>query len=732
VNIPNFLTTSDNSFTGFFSITSVPDTTHFVYQTYASGSTSAIGGTFYWYRCNYITWSPVTGAFRYIVYTDRGTPGTFNILGVSRAVNPGFPNSYKEGNFAIEDYGSPMMDNFTMYPWYVPATAPSTATHDLLVTTITNISGTTITLGANAGNTTTSSNIVLDTTPIVRNILSTNGGGRYPLYFPLGGGFAFNSVLDMGAVAGSTSWIGGGQAFYDTLIWRWPHWSGITPARSSQSDTAFEWESYPIVTCNVAPCVFVREAATGRIEGLNFQLGEGGTGNPNTVNGNQALILLSDGGGGGTRVTYSQINFAMGSGNDYMNMAMEFRGSPNTDPYAQSDGSGNFREITTDSGPGGQGQGRTTTPAAFFQAAGHVQIESLFMAWRGWAFRPSQPYSRLHVGYSYIQGGLIPSFTILGNTGNDYDYNGPSSMQVYLDAMNQDTATSPFIAELNSTWTTTANLMAATPWIAGINGPFATGSQFGEVHGVYAGPQTMTGARFGNNLLGVNGAGAINIDLPGGGTATLAKVSGGSVPAGTYTEQIAWVDAFGREGGLSYAASITITAADVTAGNQTIQVTPPAAPAGLGVVGYTIYRNGIKTGTGSNQCPTVTLGTPFNDTLGYGNPCGIGAPLTPGGSSVYLGPTGMEAPSYRSAAAGFATVAAAATAVTVSNAAVTADSQILVTEDSSLGTKLGVTCNTTTGRTYSVTARTAGTSFVITSSAAPTTNPACLSYSIVN
>jgi hypothetical protein len=305
-------------------------------------------------------------------------------------------------------------------------------------------------------------------------------------------------------------------------------------------------------------------------------------------------------------------------------------------------------------------------------------------------------------------------------------------MQVYLDAMSQDTATSPFIAELNSAWTTTVNLMAATPWIAGINGPFATGSQFGEVHGVTAGPQTMTGARFGNNLLGVNSAGAINIDLPGGGTPTLAKVSGGSVPAGTYAEQIAWVDAFGREGGLSHGASITITAADVTAGNQTIQVTPPAAPAGLGIVGYTTYRNGIKTGTGSNQCPTMTLGTPFNDTLGYGNPCGIGAPLTPGGSSVYLGPKGIEAPSYRSAAAGFATVAAGATTVTVSNAAVTADSQILVTEDSSLGTKLGVTCNTTTGRTYTVRARTAGTSFVVTSSAAPTTNPACLSYSIVN
>ena len=84
------------------------------------------------------------------------------------------------------------------------------------------------------------------------------------------------------------------------------------------------------------------------------------------------------------------------------------------------------------------------------------------------------------------------------------------------------------------------------------------------------------------------------------------------------------------------------------------------------------------------------------------------------------------------AAAGSVSIAAAATTVTVSTTAVTANSQIFIQEDSSLGTKLGVTCNTTTGRDYTVTARTAATSFVVTASAAPVTNPACLVYTIVN
>lgn len=85
-----------------------------------------------------------------------------------------------------------------------------------------------------------------------------------------------------------------------------------------------------------------------------------------------------------------------------------------------------------------------------------------------------------------------------------------------------------------------------------------------------------------------------------------------------------------------------------------------------------------------------------------------------------------------SSAAGRISIAAAATTVTVATTAVTANSEIVIQEDSTLGTALSVTCNTSIARTYAITTRTAGTSFVITASAAPVTNPACLSYKIVN
>ena len=87
------------------------------------------------------------------------------------------------------------------------------------------------------------------------------------------------------------------------------------------------------------------------------------------------------------------------------------------------------------------------------------------------------------------------------------------------------------------------------------------------------------------------------------------------------------------------------------------------------------------------------------------------------------------------APAGSFVIAASTTSVVVDTTAVTANSQILVTEDSSLGTKLSATCNT--GDTIAadapkVTARTAGTSFTVTVTGTISTNPACYSYLIIN
>jgi hypothetical protein len=85
-----------------------------------------------------------------------------------------------------------------------------------------------------------------------------------------------------------------------------------------------------------------------------------------------------------------------------------------------------------------------------------------------------------------------------------------------------------------------------------------------------------------------------------------------------------------------------------------------------------------------------------------------------------------------SAITGMVIISPGSKTVTVSSSPVTSNSEIFVQEDSSIGTLLSVTCNMTLGRTYTVTSRTAGTSFIITASAVPITNPACLTYRVIN
>lgn len=83
-----------------------------------------------------------------------------------------------------------------------------------------------------------------------------------------------------------------------------------------------------------------------------------------------------------------------------------------------------------------------------------------------------------------------------------------------------------------------------------------------------------------------------------------------------------------------------------------------------------------------------------------------------------------------SASAGAFTVAAAATTKVVNTTAVGLNSQIIVQQDSSLGLRLAVTCNTTVNP-WIVTARVPGTSFTLTTTA-PVTDPACFNFEIIN
>lgn len=84
------------------------------------------------------------------------------------------------------------------------------------------------------------------------------------------------------------------------------------------------------------------------------------------------------------------------------------------------------------------------------------------------------------------------------------------------------------------------------------------------------------------------------------------------------------------------------------------------------------------------------------------------------------------------AAAGSIAAPVGATTYTVNTTAVTANSQVIIQQDTTtaLGTRLAVTCNTTANVPL-LTAKVAATSFTFALTA-PVTNPACFSYSVLN
>ena len=179
-------------------------------------------------------------------------------------------------------------------------------------------------------------------------------------------------------------------------------------------------------------------------------------------------------------------------------------------------------------------------------------------------------------------------------------------------------------------------------------------------------------------------------------------------------------------------------------GNSTHQMSMYFKSQAGQVRGYNVYGRT----TGAEQLITPT---PVPDSGGYWITFNDTGSVTPSGAPPTSNTTGKIQPALYSTAtncsssaspavcgsatAGSVVIAASATSVVVDTTAVTANSQVLLTEDSSLGTKLGVTCNTQSLLTLGVpkvTARTAGTSFTVSVEVAPTTYPLCLSYAIFN
>lgn len=162
--------------------------------------------------------------------------------------------------------------------------------------------------------------------------------------------------------------------------------------------------------------------------------------------------------------------------------------------------------------------------------------------------------------------------------------------------------------------------------------------------------------------------------------------------------------------------------------SRTLEVDMGATPLGsvMPTTGILRFRNG-STACWENAAATGALcqTTDSNDRFAFDN--GIS-------TATYNTSTTCASVSAQcgSAAAGSFTLPPGITTVSISTTAVTPQSQIFIQEDASLSSMLGVNCNTAARRSYLVTARAEKIGFTIEASSAPSGQPACISYHILN
>lgn len=529
---------ADLTFNGQYQVATAPSGTQFTFtqalDTRNGASLSSTGGTVYYFPNNLVSWTQGTGPtpYRYFICSDRATPGTFHIVGMSKPNNPGNP-SVTDGTLYWEDFGATMRGGLIIPPNASDAICTGTGTPDALITKIVSGAGSTVLILANnAGNTVSSSPVRFDNGLNFKTALTNLGA--LPLYIPQGN-FVINSIVDAHTL-GQASIVGGFLTINDTIILENPAWKG-SPFPYTASASSFQFESYPSIFCSANPCIHFTNGGSGRFEGISLAMA-----------GNNNIGILSDGGGGGPGATYDRVNIGLGN-NPYMSEAIEFRGA--------SDGSGsgachNMKEVLL---LGAQfSVGQTATPIYYGNRGGCLTHDSLFLNGGGVLLRYDSPGGSITSRFGYRQGGYEPVWTITGIKENG----GLTGANFSTDQFFQDTDPSCLVSYLPSN----SSLGGAIRIKTGSE-PVLVNQVCGNPYGyqIDNGVASQTGVNVGANALFASGApilvtGAtsgseigMQMQHPTAPTATLD--GGGSIPLNTYYYQIVPIDFLGNYGPIS-------------------------------------------------------------------------------------------------------------------------------------------------------------------------------------
>lgn len=661
------------SFDGWWAVESAIDSTHFTFSSSSDTRNGAVnvgsGGTAQWFNCNRVTWPQVTGAWEYYIY--GGASGAETLKGVST------PQGTITSDLTWDDFGSPMMDNFS-FPPFVPNAFPVAATPDHLVSTIVSGAGTTtLTLKDSASTSVVGATIRFDNAPaffaaasdVSNRSSSGNEGGS--IYIPLNtltgdNYYVINSYLDF-SLGGLPNMVPISQVGQMWLNETWEmgfgqRWYGDRVLTKGQA-TSFAPQYNPAVYVNTAhPGVYIGNNNLGHLgfKGLAFA---------GTVS-NGALLVFAE---GQFSYGFDQIGFSTSSGTlDYMGIGLYIRGVT-----GQSAAMGRLTNIvavagSTSIGPPSQ-DGFTHTPVIFCNVCGATRMEGIFMAHRNIVFvGTSEGGSNVTLDLGYTQGSVMPFFTAtriqsglvrLSNVTMDSTIHPryvalPSGGTASNGTLIIDDIQQQIIGGAGSSPRVVSGLRVPTQGIVDITGEGANTNPSRSASAIISGG--VSDGIFGvdsNYMINANAAAiAVNPSYPifvvnaTPPAPTCTVSAGGSVALGTYTFRIGPVWWNGSQGLDSFPSSPCTT----TSGQQTITVNWGVIPGNP--KSYTVLASSgggtasVSGGTGlTGTSLVISSGTPGSGGTSWSNlPSGGPTMMMPGVQGMVT-PTLFIAPGLVSA-----------------------------------------------------------------------------------
>jgi len=605
---------TDTSFNGWYIVNTVADNTHFTYDsgfdTAGGATTSDTGGTVIGFNVNHLSWSAVTGAWKYYIYGRTG--GTFALIGVTLE------------NF-WDDFGSPMNDN-RVFPDFIPTTAPSSGANDHLTAKINSGGGTTtLTLNANAGATLSGITAVSDDGPAliaacaafsacyissagatVNSYTVIPNGVKMLLY----GSITANDTLQFGPITIVQGWGGLSSASFN-----WEGGAGIAGSKA-----------YPVVDVQGAsPIVFRQTQVSCNAANGCLAIADYGGGS-NTSNFTMENSSLSTGGGNATDYLGMHAIFQHDGFSFRFNRMLFSTGSPG----ANANTNVGFSPVPTivfknQNGQGNLPTGNFAVTQSWFVA--RSSFDQDYVAGSGgvnWILFKDIQTQNSFIPIVQLTGGSVASFTGNIDIEDVAPADFPTSILALLVNLANGATGSLSIKQVsclqgsNSAW----------------NGLWA-GAQVYDVCNIGQNRDYSLGPFFPNQTVMTNNAGGVGYQL-GTPAAPTVAISGGVGPAAnTYTYGIAAVDSFGGASLVSQkSAPITLN------GSQGVLVSWTPVP---GQATTTVCRGA---GAGNLNCPATGLGFQITGNSFLDTGSGGYAPSSPQpavtGFTAGLGSAGIE------------------------------------------------------------------------------------------